>query len=150
MMYPPGCNLMMYPCRGPSFASRVKRHPAPCRQSTYSQLPVHLPFHRRPMTDMLCQPPRTGGVREMEGVLEGKLAGRFCPWSSPSCSALTFPVMDELTRGIRLSRRFVKGGSICMLDGYTRWAIVFLIIFVLFFLLVPAGTKTTCVTTPAY
>jgi hypothetical protein len=38
--------------------------------------------------------------------------------------------------------------------GYTRWAVVFLIIFVLFFLFVPgygAGvTTTTCTTTPAY
>jgi len=33
--------------------------------------------------------------------------------------------------------------------GYTRWAVVFLIIFVLFFLLVPAyGGVTTCTTTP--
>jgi hypothetical protein len=31
--------------------------------------------------------------------------------------------------------------------GYTRWAVVFLIIFVLFFLLVP-GYVTTCTTTP--
>ncbi|MDP9728046.1 hypothetical protein ACOJUR_14845 [Alicyclobacillus tolerans] len=31
--------------------------------------------------------------------------------------------------------------------GYTRWAVVFLIIFVLFFLLVPTYT-TTCNTTP--
>lgn len=34
-------------------------------------------------------------------------------------------------------------------DGYTRWAVVFLIIFVLFFLLVPAYTQT-CTTTPVY
>lgn len=32
--------------------------------------------------------------------------------------------------------------------GYTRWAVVFLIIFVLFFLLVPGYTTTTCTTTP--
>ncbi|WP_281176930.1 hypothetical protein [Alicyclobacillus sendaiensis] len=33
--------------------------------------------------------------------------------------------------------------------GYTRWAVVFLIIFVLFFLLVPAYTcSTTTVCTP--
>jgi hypothetical protein len=32
--------------------------------------------------------------------------------------------------------------------GYTRWAVVFLIIFVLFFLLVPGGYATTCTTTP--
>ncbi|GGJ05440.1 hypothetical protein GCM10010885_13160 [Alicyclobacillus cellulosilyticus] len=31
--------------------------------------------------------------------------------------------------------------------GYTRWAVVFLIIFVLFFLLIPYGTVTTCTTT---
>lgn len=31
---------------------------------------------------------------------------------------------------------------------YTRWAVVFLIIFVLFFLLVPGYTATTCTTTP--
>ncbi|MFD1674961.1 hypothetical protein [Alicyclobacillus fodiniaquatilis] len=34
-----------------------------------------------------------------------------------------------------------------LLGGYTRWAIVFLIIFVLFFLLVPAvgyGAATSC------
>ncbi|GGJ05059.1 hypothetical protein GCM10010885_12740 [Alicyclobacillus cellulosilyticus] len=30
--------------------------------------------------------------------------------------------------------------------GYTRWAVVFLIIFVLFFLLVPGYTTTTCTT----
>ncbi|QQE81521.1 hypothetical protein GI364_04465 [Alicyclobacillus sp. SO9] len=35
--------------------------------------------------------------------------------------------------------------------GYTRWAVVFLIIFVLFFLLVPGYTTTTsCTTTPVY
>lgn len=34
--------------------------------------------------------------------------------------------------------------------GYTRWAVVFLIIFVLFILLVPYGTATTCTTTPVY
>jgi hypothetical protein len=36
--------------------------------------------------------------------------------------------------------------------GYTRWAVVFLIIFVLFFLLVPAygATQTCCTTTPVY
>ncbi|EJY57120.1 hypothetical protein URH17368_0305 [Alicyclobacillus hesperidum URH17-3-68] len=33
--------------------------------------------------------------------------------------------------------------------GYTRWAVVFLIIFVLFFLLVP-NYVTTCTTTPVY
>lgn len=33
--------------------------------------------------------------------------------------------------------------------GYTRWAVVFLIIFVLFILLVPYAT-TTCTTTPVY
>ncbi|WP_273365229.1 hypothetical protein [Alicyclobacillus herbarius] len=33
--------------------------------------------------------------------------------------------------------------------GYTRWAVVFLIIFVLFFLLVP-GYVRTCTTTPVY
>lgn len=32
--------------------------------------------------------------------------------------------------------------------GYTRWAVVFLIIFVLFILLVPYTTTTTCTTTP--
>lgn len=33
--------------------------------------------------------------------------------------------------------------------GYTRWAVVFLIIFVLFFLLVPGYmSTTTCTTTP--
>ncbi|GLV14057.1 hypothetical protein Heshes_17410 [Alicyclobacillus hesperidum] len=35
------------------------------------------------------------------------------------------------------------------LGGYTRWAVVFLIIFVLFILLVPSYT-TTCTTTPVY
>jgi len=35
------------------------------------------------------------------------------------------------------------------LGGYTRWAVVFLIIFVLFILLVPYYT-TTCTTTPVY
>ncbi|WAH38569.1 hypothetical protein [Alicyclobacillus dauci] len=35
------------------------------------------------------------------------------------------------------------------LGGYTRWAIVFLIIFVLFILLVPYAT-TTCCTTGSY
>lgn len=34
------------------------------------------------------------------------------------------------------------------LGGYTRWAVVFLIIFVLFILLVPY-TVTTCQTVPA-
>lgn len=35
--------------------------------------------------------------------------------------------------------------------GYTRWAVVFLIIFVLFILLVPGyGAATTCTTTPVY
>lgn len=34
--------------------------------------------------------------------------------------------------------------------GFTRWAVVFLIIFVLFILLVPYGTATTCTTTPVY
>jgi hypothetical protein len=34
--------------------------------------------------------------------------------------------------------------------GLTRWAIVFLIIFVLFMLLVPAGFVRTCTTTPVY
>lgn len=33
--------------------------------------------------------------------------------------------------------------------GYTRWAVVFLIIFVLFILLVPYAT-TVCTTTPGY
>lgn len=36
---------------------------------------------------------------------------------------------------------------------YTCWAVVFLIIFVLFFLLVPGygyGYSTTCTTTPVY
>lgn len=33
--------------------------------------------------------------------------------------------------------------------GYTRWAVVFLIIFVLFFLLVPTYVRT-CTTTPVY
>ncbi|WP_281178123.1 hypothetical protein [Alicyclobacillus acidiphilus] len=33
--------------------------------------------------------------------------------------------------------------------AYTRWAVVFLIIFVLFFLLVPSYV-TTCTTTPVY
>ncbi|WP_281178248.1 hypothetical protein [Alicyclobacillus shizuokensis] len=34
--------------------------------------------------------------------------------------------------------------------GFTRWAVVFLIIFVLFFLLVPgySAVTTTCTTTP--
>ncbi|MCL6625685.1 hypothetical protein [Alicyclobacillus shizuokensis] len=32
--------------------------------------------------------------------------------------------------------------------GYTRWAVVFLIIFVLFFLLIPSGFVRTCTTTP--
>ncbi|MDQ0190090.1 hypothetical protein [Alicyclobacillus cycloheptanicus] len=32
--------------------------------------------------------------------------------------------------------------------GYTRWAVVFLIIFVLFFLFVPVYKTTTCTTTP--
>ncbi len=31
--------------------------------------------------------------------------------------------------------------------GYTRWAVVFLIIFVLFILLVPYAVTTTCTTT---
>ncbi|MFC4769384.1 hypothetical protein [Effusibacillus consociatus] len=34
--------------------------------------------------------------------------------------------------------------------GYTRWAVVFLVIFVLFFLLVPAGAATVCKTVPVY
>jgi uncharacterized membrane protein len=35
--------------------------------------------------------------------------------------------------------------------GFTRWAVVFLIIFVLFILLIPgAGYMTTCTTTPVY
>ncbi len=34
--------------------------------------------------------------------------------------------------------------------GYTRWAVVFLIIFVLFMLLVPYGTKEVCQTVPVY
>lgn len=33
------------------------------------------------------------------------------------------------------------------LDGAERWAVVFLIIFVLFFLLIPYGTTTVCKTT---
>ncbi|WP_290585580.1 hypothetical protein [Alicyclobacillus sp.] len=36
-----------------------------------------------------------------------------------------------------------------VLGGYTRWAIVFLIIFVLFMLLIPYNV-TTCTTTPVY
>jgi competence protein ComGC len=35
-----------------------------------------------------------------------------------------------------------------VLGGYTRWAIVFLIIFVLFMLLIPYNVATTCTTTP--
>ena len=34
--------------------------------------------------------------------------------------------------------------------GYTRWAVVFLIIFVLFILVVPFGTKEVCTTAPVY
>ncbi|MCL6626015.1 MAG: hypothetical protein K6T68_05420 [Alicyclobacillus shizuokensis] len=36
--------------------------------------------------------------------------------------------------------------------GFTRWAVVFLIIFVLFILLIPhhVGYQTTCTTTPVY
>jgi hypothetical protein len=34
--------------------------------------------------------------------------------------------------------------------GFTQWAVVFLIIFVLFFLLVPGGYVRTCTTTPVY
>ncbi|WAH36293.1 hypothetical protein [Alicyclobacillus dauci] len=36
--------------------------------------------------------------------------------------------------------------------AYTHWAVVFLIIFVLFFLLVPAygAATTSCTTTPVY
>lgn len=34
--------------------------------------------------------------------------------------------------------------------GYTQWAVVFLIIFVLFFLLVPGGVREVCTTTPVY
>ncbi|WP_255524595.1 hypothetical protein [Alicyclobacillus sp. SO9] len=34
-----------------------------------------------------------------------------------------------------------------VLGGYTRWAIVFLIIFVLFMLLIPYGATTCCTTT---
>ncbi len=42
-----------------------------------------------------------------------------------------------------------------MYDGgcfgpFTRWAVVFLIIFVLFILLVPYGYVKTCTTTPVY
>jgi hypothetical protein len=37
-----------------------------------------------------------------------------------------------------------------VLGGYTRWAIVFLIIFVLFMLLIPYGSTTECTTTPVY
>jgi hypothetical protein len=37
-----------------------------------------------------------------------------------------------------------------MIDGYTRWAIVFLIIFVLFFLLIPGGYTKVCKTVPVY
>lgn len=33
---------------------------------------------------------------------------------------------------------------------FTRWAVVFLIIFVLFFLLVPAGFTQVCKTVPVY
>ncbi|TCS72308.1 hypothetical protein EDD64_12261 [Effusibacillus lacus] len=32
--------------------------------------------------------------------------------------------------------------------GYTRWAVVFLIIFVLLFLLVPPAYQTVCTTVP--
>lgn len=59
----------------------------------------------------------------------------------------------RLTLSIRLSRLLVQGhkvqhvgfrGGIVMyggtFGGYTRWAVVFLIIFVLFFLLVPGYT----------
>jgi competence protein ComGC len=34
--------------------------------------------------------------------------------------------------------------------GLTRWAVVFLIIFVLFILLIPSGFVRTCTTTPVY
>ncbi len=34
--------------------------------------------------------------------------------------------------------------------GLSRWAIVFLIIFVLFLLLIPYGTKEVCTTVPIY
>ncbi|EPZ44548.1 hypothetical protein [Alicyclobacillus acidoterrestris] len=34
--------------------------------------------------------------------------------------------------------------------GFTRWAVVFLIIFVLFLLLVPYGYAIHCTTTPVY
>jgi hypothetical protein len=38
-----------------------------------------------------------------------------------------------------------------MLDGFERWAVVFLIIFVLFMLIIPYGAPTTsCATTPVY
>ncbi|MFC4769381.1 hypothetical protein [Effusibacillus consociatus] len=40
-------------------------------------------------------------------------------------------------------------GYVGVFGGYTRWAVVFLIIFVLFILLVPAAT-TVCTTTPVY
>lgn len=35
-----------------------------------------------------------------------------------------------------------------LLGGYTRWAIVFLIIFVLFMLLIPYGAPVATTTTP--
>lgn len=52
---------------------------------------------------------------------------------------------------ILISRHAFKGGikMYGVFGGYTRWAVVFLIIFVLFFLLVP-GYTTTCTTTPVY
>jgi hypothetical protein len=34
--------------------------------------------------------------------------------------------------------------------GFTRWAVVFLIIFVLFILLVPGGYQQVCQTVPTY
>ncbi|WP_269320507.1 hypothetical protein [Alicyclobacillus macrosporangiidus] len=34
--------------------------------------------------------------------------------------------------------------------GFTRWAVVFLIIFVLFILLIPGGYVRTCTTTSVY
>lgn len=46
--------------------------------------------------------------------------------------------------------RLLKKGGATMygaFGGYTRWAVVFLIIFVLFILLVPYAV-TTCTTTP--
>ncbi|GLG00988.1 hypothetical protein Alches_10270 [Alicyclobacillus hesperidum subsp. aegles] len=63
-------------------------------------------------------------------------------------AAVTCGAIEPLIHYTRIER----GGVVMygVFGGYTRWAVVFLIIFVLFILLVPYGTTTTCTTTPVY